>query len=651
MNKKIKVFMLALVLTLFLPLLSGEKVNAEAESKSMDFIFLHDLHSHLENFASVENGETVYLGGMPQMKTIINEKKAQNPNTLVLDSGDFSMGTLVQTVYAGEAAELKMLGSIGCEVTTLGNHEFDYKASGLASMMNTAATSGEVIPAMVICNVDWESMEAAGLTEAQQQIKTAFTTYNVQDYVMLQKGDVSIAVVGVMGNDSIACIPAADLLFENPIEAVRETVDVILAEEAADMIVCLSHSGIWSDPEKSEDELLAKAVPEIDVIISGHTHTKLDEPIVHGNTYIVSCGEYGKRLGSFHMEQLEDGVWEMSGYELIEMTMDIPEDTETRARIEELMDSVDANYLSKWGYSRNQVIAQNDVVFSSVNDLGEIHEDHNLGNIMADAYKYAVEHAPDFNGDRVALAVAPSGTIRGSYPVGDITVADIYNSFSLGIGEDGVPGYPLLSVYLTGAELRLVAEIDASVSDLMTTARLYNSGMEFTFNPNRLILNRVTDCYLVGNAGERIEIEDDKLYRVVSDMYSGHMLGGVTDISYGLLSLELKNADGKPIENLEDAIIYVEGEELKVWTSIAGYMETFEDTDGDGIPNVPDYYEGKQGRKVIDDSKNILDLVKNPNKYAGMIIGVIVVVIILLLAIILFIKKLVKTVVYKIKKK
>ena len=642
--------MLALVV-LLLPLWSEMTVNAQAESKSMDIIFLHDLHSHLENFASVENGETVYLGGMPQMKTIINERKSDNPDTLVLDAGDFSMGTLVQTVYATEAAELKLLGSIGCEVTTLGNHEFDYKASGLAGMMDTAAKSGEAVPAMVICNVDWESMEAKGMTEAQKQIKDAFVAYDVQDYVMLQKGDVSIAVVGVMGNDSVACIPAADLLFEDPIEAVRKTVDVILAEETADMIVCLSHSGVWSDPEKSEDELLAKAVPEIDVIISGHTHTRLDEPIVHGNTYIVSCGEYGKRLGSFHMEQIENGVWEMSDYELIEMTMDIPEDMETRARIEELMDSVDANYLSKWGYSRNQVIAQNDVVFSSVNDLGEIHEDHNLGNIMADAYKYAVEHAPDFNGDKVALAVAPSGTIRGSYPVGDITVADIYNSFSLGIGEDGVPGYPLLSVYLTGAELRLVAEIDASVSDLMTTARLYNSGMEFTFNPNRLILNKVTDCYLVGDAGERIEIEDDKLYRVVSDMYSGHMLGGVTDLSFGLLSLELKHADGTPIEKLEDAIIYVEGEELKVWASIAGYMESFEDTDGDGIPNVPDYYEGKQGRKVIDDSKNIIDLIKNPNKYAGMIIGVVVVVIILLIAIILLIKKLVKMVAYKIKKK
>ena len=80
-------------------------------------------------------------------------------------------------------------------------------------------------------------------------------------------------------------------------------------------------------------------------------------------------------------------------------------------------------------------------------------------------------------------------------------------------------------------------------------------------------------------------------------------------------------------------------------------METFEDTDGDGIPNVPDYYEGKQDRKVINDSKNILDLIKSPNKYAAMIIGVVVVLIVVLLAIILLIKKIVKVVVRKIRKK
>ena len=84
-----------------------------------------------------------------------------------------------------------------------------------------------------------------------------------------------------------------------------------------------------------------------------------------------------------------------------------------------------------------------------------------------------------------------------------------------------------------------------------------------------------------------------------------------------------------------------------MWAAIAGYMETFADTDGDGIPNVPDYYEGKQGRKVIDDSKNIIDLIKNPNKYTALIIGVVVVLIVLLLGIILLLKKFIKMVVGK----
>lgn len=651
MKKRVRIFALVLAVMLFLPMFPQNKVSAETKSKSIDVMFLHDLHSHMENFASVENGETVYLGGIARIKTLIDEKKAENPDTLVIDAGDFSMGTLIQTVYESEAAELKMLGNIGCEVTTLGNHEFDYRSSGLANMMDTAATSGVSVPSMVLCNVNWEEMEEKGLTASQQKLKDAFEAYNVQDYVVIEKGDVKVAVLGVFGKDSLVCAPTCDLVFKDPVEAARETVDEILKNEDVDMIACVSHSGTWDDPEKSEDEILAKAVPEIDVIISGHTHTKLDEPIVHGNTYIVSCGEYGKRLGSFHMEMADDGSWEMTEYELLEVKTDVAENEETKAQVDDLMKSVDENYLSRWGYNRKQVIAQNDIVFSSVSDLGDIHEDHNLGNIIADSYKYAVENASDFNGERVAVAIAPSGTIRESYAVGDITVTDIFNSFSLGIGADGVPGYPLLSVYVTGEELRLIAEVDASVSDLMTSARLYNAGLQFEFNPNRLILNKVTDCYLVGDDGERIEIEDDKLYRVVSDMYSGQMLGGVTSVSYGLLSIELKNADGTPLESLEDAIIYVEGEELKAWAAIAGYMESFEDTDGDGIPNVPSYYAGKQDRKVINDSKNIIELIKNPNKYAAMIIGVVVVVIILLIAIILLIKKIVKLLVGRIRRK
>lgn len=650
--RKHRLMTFILVAVMLLPMFSHMAVNVAAEeAKQMDIMFLHDLHSHLESFATVENGETRMLGGIPQIKTLVEEQRAKNPDTLVVDAGDFSMGTLVQAVFETEAAELKMLGDIYCEVTTLGNHEFDYKDTGLANMMQTAAKAEETVPAMALCNVDWETMEAAGLTANQKALKDAFAAYDVKDYVVLQKGNVSIAVMGVFGIDSVACLADSEFLFADPIESAKETVAEIEANEDVDMIICVSHSGTSSNPDKSEDELLAKAVPQIDLIVSGHTHTKLSEPIVHGDTYIVSCGEYGKRLGSLHMTETGDGTWKVDQYELIEITPDIKANAETQAKIDALMDSVDRDYLGLFGYHRNQVVAENEITFSTVGQLSSEHVEHNLGNLLADAYKYAVESAPDFDGNPVAVAVAPSGTVRGTYAVGDITVADVYNSYSLGIGEDGIPGYPLLSVYLTGEEIKLIAEIDASLSDLMTTARLYNAGLYFNFNPNRMLLNRVTDCYLVDNDGARMEIEDDKLYRVVSDMYSGHMLGGVTDLSMGLLSLELKHADGTPIENIADAIIYVEGKELKAWTAIASYMETFEDTDNDGVGNVPAFYAKKQGRKVVEDSKNIFELIKNPNKYTAMIVGVVVVVIALLVLVILLIKKLVKVISRKVKKK
>lgn len=642
MKKRIKSLAILLTAALIIPMLGGFTVQAEKQRKKVDVIFTHDTHSHLNSFTTIVDGEKSEVGGFARIKTVIDEKKADNPNTLVLDGGDFSMGTLVQTVYESEAAEIRMLGEIGCDVTTLGNHEFDYRSKGLANMLESAAASGDKLPELVLCNVDWDAMEEKGLSDGQKLIAEGFEDYGIKDYVMLKKGDVNIAVIGVFGTDALACAPTCELLFQDPVEAVKETVKEIQAKEKADMIVCVSHSGTWEDEDKSEDEILAKSVPELDLIVSGHTHTDLDEPIVHGDTYIVSTGEYAKKIGSMSMEQKEDGRWEMKEYELIPITTSIPADETTQAKVDGFMEAVDSEYLSQFGYTQKQVLARNTIEFSSLYDLEYEHTEHNLGNIMSDAYRYAVTNAEDYDGKPVDVAVVPSGTIRDTYAVGDITVESVFNSFSLGIGADGVPGYPLISVYLTGEELKTAAEIDASVSDFMTTARLYMSGLNFNFNPNRMILNKVTDSYLVDMDGNKIELEDDKLYRVVADLYSGQMLSAVTDASHGILSIVPKYEDGMPIEDFEDVIITENGKELKAWEAIAGYMESFEDSDGDGIADVPEEYRKTQGRKVVEDSKDIGDLVKNPNKYTAIIIGAVVAVIVIIVLIILLIRKLVK---------
>lgn len=645
MKNKKRILTGLLAAALVVPLFAGgaqTAAAAEAAGKTLDVVFTHDTHSHLNSFSTVIDGESTEVGGFARIKTVIDEQKAENPDTLVVDGGDFSMGTLVQTVYEDEAAELRMLGAIGCEVTTFGNHEFDYRSSGLAQMLKSAAESGDVLPELVVCNVDWDAMEAAGLNDGQQQIQSGFEEYGVKDYVVLQKGDVNVAVTGVFGVDALACAPTCELLFRDPVEAVKETVAEIKANEDVDMIVCVSHSGTWEDESKSEDEILAKSVPDLDLIISGHTHTELAEPIVHGDTYIVSTGEYGKKIGKLSMTQKSDGRWEMTDYKLVPILSTITADGATQEKIDGFMEAVDTGYLADFGYTKDEVLATNNVQFSTLHDLEYEHTEHNLGDLMSDAYVYAVENSDDFDGVPVDVAVVPSGTVRDTYTAGNITVEQVFNSFSLGIGPDGVPGYPLISVYLTGKELRTAAEIDASVSDYMTTARLYMSGLHFTYNPNRMILNKVTDIYLTDENGSRVELEDDKLYRVVADLYSGQMLSAVTDMSHGLLSLVPKYADGTPIEDFEDVIVMEGDRELKAWDSIARYMQSFEDTDGDGIANVPSYYSQMHDRKVVDESRSLGDLVKSPNKYAAMIIAVILIVIILVVLLIVLVVKLIK---------
>ena len=634
-----KLVVIWLIAVIVLPLMTGMQVWAKTEPKQLDILFTHDTHSHLNSFTTIVNGEKKEAGGFAKLKTLIDEHKKVNSDTLVLDGGDFSMGTLVQTVYDTEAAELRMLGQIGCDVTTLGNHEFDYQSKGLADMLNAAKNSGDTVPSLVLRNVDWDAMEEAGLSEGQKQIQSAFEKYQVKDYVVVQKGNIKIAVLGVFGKDALVCAPTCELVWKDPVKAAKQTVEKIKKKEKVDMIACVSHSGTWDEADKSEDEILAKEVPDIDLIISGHTHSQLDKPIQHGNTYIVSCGEYGKSLGTISMTQKDDGRWKATSYELIPVSDEVNPDETTQAKIDALMDTVDINYLAKFGYTRKEVLAENDIEFNSLDEMSTRHEELNLGDIISDAYVYAVENSDNYDGDPVDVAVVPSGTVRDTYAKGEITVEAVYNSFSLGIGKDGLAGYPLISAYLTGKELKLVAEIDASISDFMTTARLYCSGLNFTFNPHRMILNKVTDCYLTGQDGKREEIQDDKLYHVVTDLYTGQMLGSVMDISYGLLSIIPKDKEGNPIEDLEEYAIMEENQELKAWVAIARYMQSFDDTDGDGIANVSEYYATTHGRKVVENSRNLVQLLKNPNKFFMLMIGIVTVAVLIVLLLIFFIRK------------
>lgn len=628
--------------------MTGVHVMAQQKAeKEVNVVFTHDLHSHLNPFYLNENEEENEVGGAARIMSYLEQKRAEDENLLYLDGGDFSMGTLYQTVYETQAAELRMLGYLGADVTTLGNHEFDYRSKGLANMLDAAKDSGDRLPAVAVCNVDWEATMQSGQKEDGTLLKEAFENYGIKPYVILQKGNVKIAITGVFGKDSLACAPTCALTFQDPVEAVRETVKEIKEKEDVDLIACVSHSGTWEDESKSEDELLAKAVPDLDLIISGHTHRILKEPIIHGNTAIVSTGEYGARVGSLKLVQKEGGRWELQDYTLTLMDESYQADEDAQKKADELGESIDSEYLKQFGYTKNQVLTYNPWEFTQVNGLGSVLQEETLGNLLADSYLYTVNNRDTGDENPAVIAVVPSGCIRDTlHKDTDITVSDAFQTLSLGIGPDGVPGYPLVSVYLTGEELKTMAEVDASISPIMTTAQLYTSGITYTLNPNRLILNKVTDVDLQDLSGKTEDLQDDKLYRVVADLYTGQMLGAVSDQSFGILSVTPKDAEGNEIsmDDLEDYIVYSKGQELKAWVCVAEYLDSFEKKDGKS--EIPEYYAMTQERKVIDDDSSIGAVIKNPNGIAVAIvcigIGTLVLLVLLMILIVKVIRRMIR---------
>lgn len=612
------------------------------ETENVTILFTHDMHSHMDSYKSLQKDQTVMIGGLGKLKTIADQKKEKNPATFLLDGGDFSMGTLYQTIYETDAAELTMMGRVGFDVTTFGNHEFDYRSEGLSNMLHAAVQNAKNdpdlnLPALVSANIDWEK----NTSEDNLLVKQAMDDYGVTPYTIVERGGVRAGVFGVMGEDADDCAPESGLEFEDIVETSKSIVEQ-LEKENVDMIICLSHSGTNEDKKKSEDEILAKEVPQIDVIISGHTHSTLEDPIKCGDTYIVSGGPYCENLGELCLVQKEDGRWELENYQLNALDETVPGDETVAKELEQYKNKVNKEYLSEFGYTFDQVLAENEVEFTQMAQFAEEHEEDSLGNLIADSYVYEVEKAEGNDYEKVDVAIAPSGTIRDTFQKGELTVSDAFNVCSLGIGADRIPGYPLVSVYLTGAELKTVAEIDVSVSSIMTATQLYPSGLTWTYNPYRLILNRVTDVKLVTNVPysedkEWNEIQDDQLYRVVAGLYSAQMLGSVEDTSKGILKIVPKDKDGNAIKDFEQYIIHDQnGAEVKEWYALASYLESFE-KNKEGIPQVPSYYGTYEGRKTENASKNIMDILRNPNKIAVVVYVLALVIMIILVLVVRFV--------------
>ena len=617
MKHGIRFLSLALCLVVLLGCFAG--VSAAQEGTEATILFTHDLHSHFLPAVTEDGGE---YGGYARLMTAIRQQREMDPNAILVDGGDFAMGSLFQTAYATAALELRMMGAMGYDATTFGNHEYDYLSSGLCDMLYAAIDSGEPVPAILESNFL--------PPEDADEVWAAYEAYGVEPYMLLERGGVLYAIIGLSGYDCRDCAPSSGMELEEPAVAAQRTVDEAVAAAKDQygrepVVVCLSHSGTSSG--MGEDYELAQAVTGIDLIISGHSHSTHREPIVVGDTWIVSAGCYGKNLGVVKLTVSGDEV-KFTGYELIAIDENVEDDPEIAALVEQYKTEVETGYLADYGMTFDQVLVENPYEFDDSGDVKRTAHESTLGNLFSDAYKWAVEEA---TGERVDVALTAAGVVRETIPIGPVRVSDVFNAASLGVGTEG----ELISIYVTGADLMNVLEVDASVYPLMKSAQLFFSGIEYRFNTNRMIFNKVDYAMLRRNDGALEAIEPDKLYRVVTGMYAGQMLGNVESTSMGLLTITPREADGTPIDPARFSEYVVRDENgvpVKEWYAIASYLDRMGD-EMDG------HYGQTDGRKVIYSSWNPVNLLRNANKFTWILLAAIVVVIGLLVGIMALVRK------------
>ena len=264
-------------------------------------------------------------------------------------------------------------------------------------------------------------------------------------------------------------------------------------------------------------------------------------------------------------------------------------------------------YLGRYGMTYDQTLTRTD--FDLAPPVSGVQSGNALGELVADSFRWAVKNLEADSPDVFTVAVTADGVLRAPLSRGEITTSMAFDVLSMGVGSDGTSGFPLVGVYLTGRELKAIAEVDASVTPLMPAAQLYTSGLNYAFNTHRMFFNRVTEVRVSEFGGGLGEIDDDnELYRVVTGMYSAQMLGTVKSKSLGLLSLEPKMADGSPVTDFEACILRDEnGSEIKEWYALAAYLQSF------GEEGVPSRYAQPDGRKHVSHSWNPVELLKSLN--------------------------------------
>jgi len=455
--------------------------NSASRTKYITILHTNDVHGRIEPFKYED--KKGLIGGMARRAALIKALEGSNENVVTVDAGDFAQGSLFFNIFSG-IPDVKLMHAAGYDIATLGNHEFD---KGLKVTKEIVKQSE--FP-FVCANIRF-----TGDKELQEMIKP----YVIKDY-----NEVKVAFIGLISEQlKILANKLDDVEILDSVKTGREIAEKINSE--VDLIVVISHMG------EDDDIELAKAVPEIDVIIGGHSHTFIEQPRIYNEkqdkTLVLQGGEFGVYLGRLDIS-VKDKEIQSYYYSFIPVDEQITADVDIQKKVKILAKEIEKYKHKKIG---KLVVAIGD-------------EDKNIrktlmkkGSLVTEAIKYRFPE--------VDVVLQNSGGIRLNRQIGpgDITLADILELYPF---ENTI-----VTLELKGSDLKSVLETSSRRYPRSSGGFLQSLGLEYTINtdkPHQVLSENGLEIITPGNRVSDIKIneaplESDKYYIIaVNDyMYNG----------------------------------------------------------------------------------------------------------------------------------
>lgn len=482
------------------------------ESFNLTVLHTNDVHSHFVEFnafggrcAEKLAKEKKCFGGFARQVTKVKEVRSNRDNVLFLNGGDFYQGTVWYTLHRWQIVA-DLVNKLSIDVMSLGNHEFDDGLKGLFPFLENLK------PKVVVCNINSSKVPR-------------FSEY-VRPSVIVEVGGERIGVIGYLTPETKFLSSAGELEFEDEVECIKREANRLATEEGLKIIMAVGHSGFAVDQD------IAREVPEIDIVVGGHTNTFLytgDPPSVEepqgpypfvvtredgSQALVVQDFAFGKYMGYLEVRFDDDGkVTGWSGNPIL-LDSSVEEDTETLELLEPYAQEVKRRVRQTVG--KTNVLLRGDRLTCRMREC-------NLGNFLADAsLDFFIEQPTEKGWNFVAIALWNSGGIRASIDEringGNITLEDVLAVAPFGNTMDVVA--------LKGKHLREVLE--HSVRDYDPYAidppgsLLQVSGLRLTYNMSQPIGSRLIEAYARCadcRVPQFLPLEDEHVYEVVMNTY------------------------------------------------------------------------------------------------------------------------------------